>query len=45
VPGVTAACATNLLEDDAGAEVLALEQTTGEWGEEPVAATCSAHDR
>jgi len=35
VPGVTAVCATNLLEDDAGAEALALEQTTGEWGEEP----------
>lgn len=35
VPGVTAAYATNLLEDDAGAEALALEQTTGEWGEEP----------
>jgi len=35
VPGVTVACAMNLLEDDAGAEALALEQTTGEWGEEP----------
>lgn len=35
VPGVTAAYATNLLEDDAGAEALALEETTGEWGEEP----------
>ena len=35
VPGVTAAYATNLLEDDAGAEALVLEQTTGEWGEEP----------
>ena len=38
VPGVTAAHATNLLEDDgagAGAETLALEQTTGEWGEQP----------
>jgi alpha-mannosidase len=35
VPGVTAAYATNLLEDDAGAEELPLEQTTGEWGEQP----------
>ena len=35
VPGVTAAYATNLLEDDAGAEALVFEQTTGEWGEEP----------
>jgi alpha-mannosidase len=35
VPGVAAAYATNLLEDDAGAEVLTLEQTTGEWGEQP----------
>ncbi|KAI0293181.1 glycosyl hydrolases family 38 N-terminal domain-containing protein [Multifurca ochricompacta] len=35
VPGVVAAYATNLLEDDVGAEVLALERTTGEWGEQP----------
>ncbi|KAH9965647.1 glycosyl hydrolases family 38 N-terminal domain-containing protein [Russula compacta] len=36
VPGVTAAHTTNLLEDDgAGAEALALERTTGEWGEQP----------
>ncbi len=35
VPGVTAAYTTNLLEDDAGAEALALERTTGEWGELP----------
>ncbi|KAI0287851.1 glycoside hydrolase family 38 protein [Russula brevipes] len=34
VPGVTAAFLTNLLEDDAGAEALALERTTGEWGEQ-----------
>ena len=30
VPGVVAAYETNLLEDDAGAEALTLEQTTGE---------------
>ncbi|KAI9508062.1 glycosyl hydrolases family 38 N-terminal domain-containing protein [Russula earlei] len=35
VPGITAAYATNLLEDDAGAEALALERTSGEWGEQP----------
>jgi alpha-mannosidase len=34
VPGVTAAYLTNLLEDDAGAEALVLERTTGEWGEQ-----------
>jgi len=35
VPGVTAAYATNLLEDeDEGAEVLTLERTTGSWGEQ-----------
>ncbi|KAH9958156.1 glycoside hydrolase family 38 protein [Russula dissimulans] len=35
VPGVTAAYETNLLEDEGeGAEVLALERTTGEWGEQ-----------
>jgi alpha-mannosidase len=32
---VIAAYETNLLEDDAGANSLALEQTTGEWGERP----------
>ena len=30
VPGVVAAYETNLLEDDAGAEALKLDQTTGE---------------
>lgn len=34
VPCVTAAYLTNLLEDDAGAEALVLERTTGEWGEQ-----------
>jgi len=32
---VVAAYETNLLEDDAGAEALPLESTTGEWGEQP----------
>lgn len=32
---VVAAYETNLLEDDAGAESLSLERTTGEWGEQP----------
>ena len=45
VPGVMVACVMNLLEDDAGAEALALEQTTEEWGKELVAVTCSAHDQ
>jgi alpha-mannosidase len=35
VPGVVKAYATNLLEDDDGAEEIPLEQTTGEWGEQP----------
>jgi len=30
VPGVVAAYETNLLEDDAGAEMLSLERTTGD---------------
>lgn len=32
VPGIVAAYETNLLEDDAGAEAITLEQTTGEGG-------------
>jgi len=32
LPGVVSAHETNLLEDDAGAEALALERTTGEEG-------------
>ena len=34
VRGVVAAYETNLLEDDAGAETLALERATGEGGEQ-----------
>ena len=35
VPGVVAAYETNLLEDDAGAETLTLERTTGEKEGQP----------
>ena len=42
VPGVVAAYETNLLEDDAGAEALALERTTGEReGQRPSGETLS----